>query len=81
MGFLYVQADAGLEPLAFPVNQRNQGDRRVAQRGSEQHNVVEVLLGSAVQYPEMLKRQDSFFFVGRKWRRVVGHGAHRDQMR
>ncbi|RMS13743.1 hypothetical protein ALP75_205517 [Pseudomonas syringae pv. actinidiae] len=75
VGFSDVKADAGLEPLALPVNQRNQGDRRIAQRGGEQHDIVEVLLGSAVQYLQVLKRQDSIFLAGGKWRRVVGHGG------
>jgi hypothetical protein len=62
-GLAQRRSDAGLEPLALLVDQRDQGDRRLADPGGEQREIVERRLGVGVQDPVRPKRREPRFLV------------------
>ena len=71
--FPHAEADLRLEPLPALGDQVHDGDRRVQQAGSQEHEVVERLLGRRVENPVTIERAQAFGFVPRGGGHVPGH--------
>ena len=63
-GFGGVEADAGFEPLAVGVDERDEGDGHLANLGREAGEVVAVRLGGCIQNAEGAKGGDAGDVVG-----------------
>ncbi len=70
LGLRQFQADPCLEPLAVAVQQRQQRDRRVAQRGGDLHDVLVGGLGQAVDDAVAVEDTLALGFIGHGRRRV-----------
>jgi len=62
-----LQADARLEPLAGAVDERDQGDRRIADVRREERQIVEEPFARRVQDSQLLEDAQPFGFVVRRF--------------
>ena len=63
------QADRGLVPLSMPVDERHQGNGRVADMGGKRGNIVVGGLGLGVEHAQIIQRLETRFIVGLTLRR------------